>query len=225
MGLLNLFRFGKVLLGTAQAIRRQRQSAADLRALPTPDFVAACLTALNAPAAPWHGTARPPATDVDALADAVDLPGDLRDFYRVCDGFESDSEEFPGRIHRLRELRTGADRTPGLSGRLARYWTAHGHDAEQPDMIKVLPPDSLTAIVTADAACHVPPAVLDGMTLLGPPGDHEFTVIALRGLSDQLPAGSVLAVEAGGATLRRFPPLVVDACVAVFRVLSGGPTR
>lgn len=200
MGLLDLLRFGKVLLGTAQAVKRQRQTAVDLRALPPEAFVAACVAALNAPAAPWRGAARPPAAGVDACADQLGLPGELRDFYRICDGIGSDSAEFPCPVHRIGELRPGADFAPSLSARLAHYWAAHGHDAEAPGMLAVQPPDSLSALVTAHAESHLPPAALDAMTVLCPPGDSEFTVIALRRLSDQLPAGSVLDIEAGGAT-------------------------
>lgn len=50
MGLRDLLRFGRVLLGTAQAVRHPRQSAADLRALQAPALVAASLAAVNAPA-------------------------------------------------------------------------------------------------------------------------------------------------------------------------------
>ena len=200
MGLLDLFRFGRVLLGTAKAVKHQRQTAVDLRALPPAAFVAACVEGFNAPAAPWRGEARPPAPDADALAQALRLPAPLREFYRVCDGFASDSPEFPTPVLGLRELRPGEACAPPLSARLRTYWAAHGNDAAQTDRLAVLPPDSLLALVTADTECELPADAVDTMMLLCSPGATEFTVIALTGVSDQIAAGSVLDVEGGSAT-------------------------
>lgn len=203
MGLLDLFKFGKVLVGTAKAVRSQRSLGREIAALPMPAFVDACLQNLNQSAGNWAGRARPPAADAETLARQKRLPSELRAFYACCNGFEAVHGEFPAPVLPLVHLKLGADCQPPLSERLARYWAEHGNDAETPGMLSVLPADDLAALATHSAECHVRPAVLDLAIPLCPPEAHRFTVVLLAPAGPELPRGTVLDVEGGAAT--RYP--------------------
>jgi hypothetical protein len=200
MGLRDLFKLGKVLVGTAQAVRSQRSLGREIAALPMPAFVDACVQNLNQSAGEWTGRARPPAADAEALARQKRLPSELREFYACCNGFEAVKGPFPAAVLPLAHLKLGADCQPPLSERLARYWAEHGNDAEQPGLLSVLPPDDLAALATHSAQCHLRPALLDLAVPLCAPEADRFTVLLLAPAGPDLPRGTVLDVEGGAAT-------------------------
>jgi hypothetical protein len=199
MGLIDIFRIGKVVAGTVKAVRQQRDIARELQALSGEAFVEACLQGLNAPAAAWSGRRRPPDARAAALADALGLPQSLRAFYALADGFEPVRGPFPLPLLPIAELKRGADCRPCLSQRLASTWDKHGNDAVEPGHMAVLPPDDLAALATGAAESHLPPEALDAMLLLCPPQEHQFSVLVLDPVG-AVPAGAVLDIESGGAT-------------------------
>ncbi len=203
MGLLDLFKLGKVFVGTAKAVRAQRALGREIAALPMPAFVAACIENLNQSAGQWSGRARPPAADAAVRVREKRLPSELREFYAHCNGFETVDGDFPAAVLPLAELRLGADCQPPLSERLARYWAEHGNDSEKPGLLSVLPPDDLAALATHSAECHLRPAVLDMAIPLYTPEATRFTVVLLAPAGPELPRGTVLDVEGGSAT--RYP--------------------
>ena len=203
MGLFDIFRMGKVLVGTAKAVQGQRRKAQDIAALPMPEFISACLDGLNRSGGAWRGAMRPPSGQARALSAAKRLPTELGEFYTHCNGFMATEGDFPVLLPPLEELRLGADCVPALSEQLASTWEEYGNDTDKPGLLAVLPPDSLLAMVTNAAECHVRPSVLDAAVALCTPGPHDFSVILLTAASAQLPAGTVLDVESGSAT--RYP--------------------
>lgn len=203
MGLLDLFKLGKVFVGTAKAVRAQRALGRDIAALPMPEFVAACVQNLNQSAGAWSGRARPPVADAAEQARHKRLPSELREFYAHCNGFEPVEGDFPAAVLPLAALQLGADCQPPLSERLARYWSEHGNDSVKPGLLSVLPPDDLAALATHSAECHLRPALLDLAIPLCPPEATRFTVVLLAPVGPELPRGTVLEVEGGSAT--RYP--------------------
>lgn len=203
MGLMNLFKLGKVAVGTAKAVRSQRTLGRELAALPMPAFIDACLENLNTSAGQWVGRVRPPAAGAAQLARDKRLPSELREFYAFCNGFEAVQGEFPAPVLPLAGLKLGADCEPPLSVRLARYWAEHGNDSEQPGQLSVLPPDDLAALAAHAAEGHLRPALLDLAIPLCPPRRDRFTVVLLAPAGTQWPRGTVLDVEGGSAT--RYP--------------------
>jgi hypothetical protein len=203
MGLFDLFKMGKILVGTAKAVREQRTLGRDIASLPMAEFVAECVQNLNQSAGNWEGRARPPSAQAALLASEKKLPAELQEFYLHCDGFEAIQGEFPAAIFPVGELRLGADYQPTLSARLAGFWAEHGNDSEKPDLLSILPPDSLAALVTNSADCYLRPSLLEmAIPLCKPDGDH-FVVVLLADAGRNLPAGTVLDVEGGSAT--RYP--------------------
>ena len=112
MGIMDLFRLGKVLAGTAKAVRTQRNAAHEMQALPMDQFIVQCLAGLNCPAAGWSGTARPPNSRVEELAAAKRLPQELRLYYQHCDGFVSESDDFRRLFFRWRTCAWARTTTP-----------------------------------------------------------------------------------------------------------------
>lgn len=55
MGLLNLFRMGKVLVRTAMAVHAQGALGKEISSLPMAEFVAECVKNLNQCAGNWEG--------------------------------------------------------------------------------------------------------------------------------------------------------------------------
>lgn len=203
MGFLDIFRMGKVLVGTARSVRDQRALGRQISALPMPEFVAECMRHLNAVSGAWEGRVRPPDAQAAAIAERKRLPAELRDFYLACDGFERVKDEMPAAILPVSALKLGADHTPPLSRRLASYWERDGNESEQPGMLSVLPPDDLFAIAAHAAEGHLRPALLDMALPLCEPEEDRFVVILLVDAGKGFPAGTVLDVEAGSAT--RYP--------------------
>jgi hypothetical protein len=199
MGLFDIFRMGKVLVGTAKAVRNQREAAREIQALPTPQFVQRCLYGLTPPFADWTGSIRPPNQKAGEISALKRLPEELAAFYEHCDGFAS-TGDFPAPVLAVEELRLGADHSPTLSERLARTWEECGNDSEQPDQLAVLPPDSLSALVANAAEAHIRPSALDSMVPLCEPRENDFVVVLLAPLGERLPAGTILEVEGGMAT-------------------------
>ena len=199
MGLLDIFKLGKVLVGTANAVRHQRSTAREVQALPMPAFIERCLQGMHSPHAQWRGSARPPQADAAQLASSKRLPEELASFYEHCDGFEC-SEDFPARMLPLSELRLGIDHSPSVSQLLARFWDEHGNVSEKDGQLAVLPPDNLGALMTNSAECFLKPTTLDVAVPIVPCEPNAFTVILLAPLGEKLPAGSVIEMENGAAT-------------------------
>lgn len=199
MGLLDLFRAGRVVLHASRAVRRQRASAQALRALPMAELVPRSLAGLHSEHASWHATARRPRADAESLAAARRLPASLAAFYRVCDGFDA-SDDFPVRMLPMGELRLGADHKPPPSAIVQAFWREHGNDSEQEGCLAILPPDNLMALATDAAESFLRPSALDLMLPIEPMAPHAFTLVLLAGLGDRLPAGAVLEFENGAAT-------------------------
>jgi hypothetical protein len=200
MGIMDIFRMGKVIAGTVKAVRNQRQSARDTQALPMDAFVVQCLADLNAPAAGWSGSARPANPRAKEIAAAKRLPEELQLFYQDCDGFVSESDDFPAPVLPLAELRLGMDFNPSLSELIANYWKEYGNDSDKPDHLAILPPDNLTALATNSAELFIRPSALDSMVPLCTPRDDAFSVVLLTPLGDDLPSGTILEIEGGMAT-------------------------
>lgn len=200
MGFFDLFRLGRVLLGTAKAVRAQRRLARELAALPMERFVPECMSYLNRSAGNWEGRARPRDAAAAEIARAHGLPEELIDFYRVCDGFEAVSGEFPACIPPVAQLRTGARHVPPLSSLLSAYWDEHGNDSDRPGLLSVLPPDDLAALAVHAADDYLEPAMLDSAIVLGSPDERGFVVVLPADAGGNLARGTVLDVEAGAAT-------------------------
>jgi hypothetical protein len=203
MGLLNIFRMGRVIFGTVKAVRNQRTLGKDLAALPMDRFVPDCLSCLNQSAGNWQGRARPPSESAPAIARTKQLPDELIEFYAVCDGFEAIHGDFPACVFPIEDLRLGAIHTPTPSSLLASYWQEHGNDSEKPGLLSVLPPDDLAALATHSADCYLMPSSIDLAVLLCPPVERDFVAILLADSDANLPRGTVLEVEGGSAT--RYP--------------------
>lgn len=203
MGLFDIFRMGKVLVGTAKAVREQRSLGRDLAALPMPEFVEECVRNLNKSAGNWEGRSRPPNPSAAVLAKERKLPDELAEFYTECDGFEPIHGEFPAAVLRLAELRLGSEYTPSVAARLAEFWAEHGNDSEKPEMLSILPPDNLVALATNSADCYLRPSSLEFALPLCEPGANDFVVVLLTDSGENLPRGTVLEVEGGSAT--RYP--------------------
>lgn len=203
MGLLDIFRMGKVLLGTAKVVRAQRTLGREIASLPMAEFVTECMQNLNQSAGNWEGRIRPPDAAAALLAREKKLPAELQEFYAHCDGFEAIYGEFSASILPIGELRPGADYRPKLSTRLCGYWAENGNDSEEPDLLSILPPDNLSALATHAADCHLRPALLDMAIPLCEPDKDRFVVILLADAGENLPAGTVLDIEGGSAT--RYP--------------------
>ncbi len=199
MGLLDIFKFGKVIAHTAKAVKQQRNVAGEWRALPMPELVAKSLAGLHSPHTEWKGTARPPRPDARAVATAKRLPEELIAFYEHCDGLET-TEEFPVRLLSLGELRLGADHQPPLSKLVQDFWKEHGNDGDKAGLLAVLPPDDLAALATNAAESHLRPQALDMMVPIAPSTPNLFVAVVLTSANDKLPAGSVLDFENGAAT-------------------------
>lgn len=199
MGLLDLFRAGRVVMHVSRAVRRQRASAQALRALPMAELVARSLAGLHSEHASWRATARPPRLDAAPLAAARRLPAALAAFYAVCDGFEA-RDDFPVRMLPMADLRLGADHAPSPSAIVQAFWREHGNDSEQEGCLAILPPDNLVALATDTAESYLRPSALDLMLPIEPMAPHTFTLVLLAGLGDRLPAGAVLEFENGAAT-------------------------
>lgn len=200
MGLLDFFRFGKVAVATAQAVRRQRRTARELMALPMPALVTESVAALNNPHAPWKLAARPGHPRAEALCRALALPDDLREFYLHCDGLAADSADAPGAVVGLDALVPGARFAPSVAQQLRSWWVQHENDSAPPGKLAVIPPDDLLALSSNDAEAFVDPAALDAMLVLLSPRPNQCTLLATASLSPTLAAGAVLDVENGGAT-------------------------
>lgn len=203
MGLLDIFRMGKVIAGTIRAVKNQRDLANEIAALPMERFVPVCLANLNNAAGSWEGRARPPDNAAASLAIEMRLPDELAEFYRVCDGFESVQGEFPACIDSIRDLRLGADGAMPLTSSLLAYWKEYGNDSEKPGLLSVLPPDDLAALATNSAESYLKPSTLDLAVPLCPADGSDFVVILLADSGKALPLGTVLDVEASSAT--RYP--------------------
>lgn len=203
MGILDIFRVGKVVAGTVKAVREQRSLAHELAALPMPQFVAECVRNLNQSGGNWTGRARPPDPAAATLVRQKQLPEELAEFYLHCDGFEPVIGAFPAALHPVAELRLGADCQPALSARLAAFWSENGNDSEQPGMLAVLPPDNLLALATNSAETYIRPSVVDVAVPLCAPAAEDFVVVLLASAGEHLPRGTVLEVEGGAAT--RYP--------------------
>lgn len=119
MGLFDLFKMGKVIAGTMKAVRSQRNLGKELAALPMDSFVPTCRTHLNESADNWQERAREPIDSAEAIARTKQLPDELVEFYRICDGFEGVHSDFPALIHPLQQLQIGAAHTSPLSALLA----------------------------------------------------------------------------------------------------------
>lgn len=200
MGLFDLFRFGRVAVATAQAVRRQRRNARELMALPMPALVAECVASLNTPHAPWKVAARPPHAQAGALCQRLALPDDLREFYMHCDGLAGDPADAPGAVVAVGSLAPGARFTPSVAQQLRDWWGQYENDSPQLGKLAVIPPDDLVALATNDAEEFVDPAALDSMLALLPPRPNQCTLLVTSALGPTLPAGAVLDVENGGAT-------------------------
>jgi hypothetical protein len=203
MGLWDLFRMGRVLLGTAKAVRKQRNLGKELSMLPMQRFVPACLSCLNQSAGNWRGRSRPASASAAAVGRAMNLPGELLEFYSICDGFEAVEGEFPACIYPIDRLRMGAAHSPALSALLAAYWKEHGNESEKPGWLSVLPPDDLAALATHAADSYLRPSQVDQAVPLCPPDARDFVVILLVDAGENLLRGTVLEVEGGAAT--RYP--------------------
>jgi hypothetical protein len=200
MGLLDIFRMGKVIVGTVKAVRNQRNLGQELAALPMPGFVSECLANLNQSAGNWEGRARPPIDSAASIAKLKQLPDELAEFYSLCDGFEAVHGDFPACIYRIQDLQAGEDHTPSLSSLLLSYWKENGNDSEKPGLLSVLPPDNLTALATHSPDCYLHPSAVDVAVPLCPPQNGDFVVVLLADAGERLPRGTVLDVEGGSAT-------------------------
>jgi hypothetical protein len=216
VGLLNFFRLGKVLFGTAMAVRRQRTLGRKIASLPMAEFVADCIKNLNQSAGNWEGRLRHPNPEAALLANARKLPAELREFYLHCDGFEAVKGQFPAAILKVGELQLGADYQPTLSERLARYWEENGNESEEPGLLSVLPPDDLAALATHAADCHLRPSILETTIPLCRPDGDRFVVVLLTDADEHLPRGTVLDIEGGSAT--RYPGFKawLGSCASMF---------
>jgi hypothetical protein len=199
MGLLDLFRMGKVLVHTAKAVKHQRDVAQEVRALPMPELIARCLQGMHSPHTDWRATARPPRSDAALAAAAKRLPAELAEFYSHCDGFQA-SDDFPVRMLPLGQLRLGADHSPCPSQLIEAGWREHGNESEREGYLTILPPDNLTALMTNSAEGYLRPTALDVMLPVVPLEPNEFTVVLLTSMGERLPAGTVLEYENGVAT-------------------------
>ncbi|HSV48574.1 MAG TPA: hypothetical protein VLJ58_22490 [Ramlibacter sp.] len=199
MGLLDLFKVGKVLVGTAKAVQHQRNVAAQVRALPMAQFVPRCLQGMHSLHVEWKATPRPPCADAHSVAAAKRLPLELADFYAQCDGFES-TEDFPARVLSLGELKLGADFEPQPSKLVEAFWAEHGNDSAKQGCLAILPPDNLTALMSNSAECFIRPNALDMMVPIVPPTQAGFALVLLTAMGERLPAGTVLEYENGSAT-------------------------
>jgi hypothetical protein len=203
MGLLDLFRMGKVLVGTAKAVRAQRSLGRDLASLPMPEFVTECIRNLNQSAGNWEGRSRPPNPSAALLAKEKGLPDELAEFYAECDGFEPVHGEFPAAVLKFTELRLGSEYKPSVADRLTAFWSEHGNDSERPGMLSILPPDNLAALATHSADCYLRPSLLESAMPRCEPSPNDFVVLLLADMGENLPRGTVLEVEGGAAT--RYP--------------------
>ena len=199
MGLLDIFKFGKVIAHTAKAVKQQRNVAGEWRALPMPELVAKSLAGLHSPHTEWKGAARPPRPDARAVATAKRLPEELIAFYEHCDGFDF-THDFPACLLPLEQLRLGADHVPPPSKLLHDFWKEHGNDAEQEGMLAVMPPENLTALMTNSAETYVRPQAVDLMVPIVPSTENTFVLVMLAPIGEKLPAGTVLEYENGSAT-------------------------
>jgi hypothetical protein len=203
VGLLDIFRMGKVIAGTVKSVRNQRDIGKKLSALPIERFVPECLSCLNQSAGNWQGRARQPNESGATIAKSKQLPDELVEFYGVCDGFETVQGDFPACVYPVGELHLGATHSPTLSSLLESYWEEHGNDSEKPGLLSVLPPDDLAALATHSADSYLRPSSLDLAVPLCPPMEHDFVAILLADSGENLPRGTVLEVEGGSAT--RYP--------------------
>ena len=199
MGLLDIFRMGKVLVHTAKAVKHQRNLAQEVRGLPMPELVTRCLAGLHTPHTEWKGSARPPRADAATVAAAKRLPPELLEFYAHCDGFDA-TDDFPVRVLPLAQLQLGADYRPAPSARIEAFWQENGNDSEKDGCLAILPPDNLTALMANAAEGFIRPTAVDMMVPIVPVEDGAFSVILVAGLGEKLPAGTVLEYENGSAT-------------------------
>lgn len=220
MGLLDIFKLGKILAGTATVIRQQRELGRELAALPMAEFVTACVHNLNQSAGNWSGRARPAHADAAAMAQARKLPAELAEFYRHCDGFEPVHGSFPAAILPIAELRLGADYQPPLSARLARYWAQYGNDSAQAGLLSILPPDNFVALATHGADAYLRPSVLDMSIPLCLPEADRFVVMLLTDAGNDLPGGTVLDIEGGSATRYSGFKTWLGSCASLFGSMS-----
>ena len=200
MGLFDIFRFRHVVVGAVGAVREQRALGRDLSALPMREFVPECLRNLNQSSGNWEGRVRPPNESAAVLAEKMQLPEELAEFYAVCDGFEPIHGELPAAVLPLAELRLAVDYQPTLVERLERYWSDEGNDSEQPEMLAIFPRDNLAAFATNSAQDYLRPSLLDSALPLCEPRGGDFVVMLLADAGEGLPRGSVLDIEGGSAT-------------------------
>lgn len=201
MGLLDLFRFGRVAVHTAKAVSQQRRSAREMAALPMDHLVAECVAAINSPHAPWKLAARAPQPDAAERAQALGAGAELCEFYARCNGLEALHDQPPAAVLPIEALRTGAEYAPALSAQLRGYWRDNGNDdAENPDRLAVIPPDDLGALATGASEAEIDPAVLDSALVLLAPQAHQCVVLLTAPAHEKLPAGAVLDIEHGAGT-------------------------
>lgn len=207
MGLLDIFKFFKIIFGTAKAVRTQRTLGNKLSALPMSTFVPECLRNLNASAGNWEGRALPPNPSAAVLVEKMHLPVELAEFYSQCNGFEAVHGDFPSAILPVEKLRLGAEFNPDLAERLTSYWSEYGNDSENEGLLSVLPPDDLAALASHAADCHVSPSELNQAVPLCEPDGSNFVVLLLNTVNEKLQTGTILDIEGGSAT--RYPSFKV----------------
>jgi tetratricopeptide (TPR) repeat protein len=195
-----LFLGAWAIFRTVRYLKKQRRIAVELTTLEGESFVASCFEHLNNPACGWHATLRPaaPLSEVEE-ARQIPLPGELKEFYRYCDGFASDSDEFPTPLLPIRELKRGREYQPSVSSLLQGHWEKYGNDADEPGMVSVFPADDLGALAFNHPKQSIPLPEMDELVPLYAPNDNSFPAVVVSSTSS-LPVGTVLDIESGSAT-------------------------
>jgi hypothetical protein len=196
MKLKQMFDAGRVLLGTAKRLKKQRTDAAELASLPLSEVLTRWLQSMNANAELWQGNARPPPEEGKIAACerqlGVALPGEVREFYRCCDGVAPLTEDFPHPILAVGELRLGGSCSPPLADQLNEQWSDWGRESGEPSVLAVFPPSALAVMADRPERC-LPFEAADRLLPLVAPRDGACVAIVVE--PGEYAPGTVLDIE------------------------------
>ena len=192
---MNVFRFFGIIFGTARRLSAKSKRARSLSTLPMPELVREWIASQNIPGV-WTASLRAPSHDGVALAESrlgFSLPPQLRSFYEICDGVESQDSEHPYPFVAVRELKPTASYSPPLSAQIAAQWTEWGEADGDPRALRVFPPGYLAA-VTDRHEREVEFSFVDNMLALQPPEGGRCICILI---SEKFtyPPGTVFEIE------------------------------
>ncbi len=186
----------RIVFGTSETIHAKRNDAKKLATLPMAQLVPLLMARLNGSAAGWKGQLRLPAA---YSAIDVNLPAEVEEFYRVCDGIASLSGDFPLQILPRSALRLGTQHDKLLSAHLRKYWLKHGRASGEREAVQVFPANDLLALLADQEELLLPFSALDQCVPLGSPSDGIYPLLLVSPMAG-MPAGTILEVEGQSAT-------------------------